>query len=54
MKRPLEKGMFVLCDEEGNVNQDFPRAFWTNTFTEKDEVTTVDILITYVRQIRHL
>ncbi|MBK9639953.1 MAG: SRPBCC domain-containing protein [Saprospiraceae bacterium] len=40
-------GLDAFCDEEGNVNQDFPRAFWTNTFTEKDEVTTVDILITY-------
>lgn len=40
-------GLDAFCDEEGNVNQDFPRAFWTNTFTGNDEVTTVDILITY-------
>lgn len=40
-------GLDAFCDEEGNVNQDFPRAFWTNTFSENDEVTTVDILIAY-------
>ncbi|MBK7881944.1 MAG: SRPBCC domain-containing protein [Saprospiraceae bacterium] len=40
-------GLDAFCDEEGKVNQDFPRSFWTNTFSEKDEVTTVNILIAY-------
>lgn len=40
-------GLDAFCDEDGNINTDFPRAHWTNRFTEKDEVTTVSIVIAY-------
>jgi uncharacterized glyoxalase superfamily protein PhnB/uncharacterized protein YndB with AHSA1/START domain len=40
-------GLDGFCDEEGNLNTEFPRSLWNNTFTEKDEVTTVDIVIKY-------
>jgi len=40
-------GLDAFCDEEGKINTDFPRAHWTNRFTEKEEVTTVNIVIAY-------
>ncbi len=40
-------GLDAFCDEDGNINTNFPRAHWTNRFTEKDEVTTVNIVIAY-------
>lgn len=40
-------GLDAFCDENGKINTDFPRAHWTNRFTENDEVTTVSIVIAY-------
>ncbi len=40
-------GLDAFCDEEGNVNQEFPRSLWNSTFHEKDGTTTVDIQIQY-------
>lgn len=37
----------AFCDETGKVNEDFPRSFWTNSFTENAETTTVNIVIEY-------
>ena len=35
----------AFCDEEGNINNEFPRSLWTNVFTEKGDTTTVEITI---------
>lgn len=40
-------GLDAFCDEEGNVNTDFPRSLWTVSFSEKEGTTTVDITISY-------
>ena len=40
-------GLDAFCDENGNVNEAFPNSLWTNTFTEKKNITTVNILIEY-------
>lgn len=37
----------AFCDEDGNINQDFPRMFWTNSFTEQQESTVVNIVVQY-------
>ena len=37
----------AFCDEDGNINEQFPRSFWTNTFNEDGDSTTVNILIAY-------
>jgi uncharacterized protein YndB with AHSA1/START domain len=37
----------AFCDEKGNINKDFPRAFWTNSFSGNKETTTVTIVIAY-------
>ena len=37
----------AFCDDEGNINQDFPRSLWANSFSENDQKTTVNIVITY-------
>ncbi|MCF8237807.1 MAG: SRPBCC domain-containing protein [Saprospiraceae bacterium] len=38
----------AFCDEQGTINADFPRAHWTNTFSEdRPGVTTVSIVIKY-------
>lgn len=46
---PLQtySGLDAFCDEDGKINTDFPRSFWTNTFSENKEKTTVDIVIAY-------
>lgn len=36
-----------FCDENGNVGENFPNSFWTNVFTENEELTTVNITIEY-------
>jgi uncharacterized protein YndB with AHSA1/START domain len=36
-----------FCDENGNVNQDWPKSTWHNSFSESGEHTTVDIEISY-------
>lgn len=40
-------GLDAFCDEEGNINTAFPRAHWTNRFSEKEDITTVSIVIAY-------
>lgn len=37
----------AFCDEHGNINQDFPRMFWSNSFTEQDDSTVVNIIVQY-------
>lgn len=37
----------AFCDENGLVGEEFPGAFWTNTFTSKGETSTVHIFIKY-------
>lgn len=37
----------AFCDEQGNINTSFPRAFWTNEFNENNHTTMVNITITY-------
>lgn len=36
-----------FCDENGNINTDFPSAFWTNEFIESYGSTTVHIEISF-------
>ncbi|TDO29110.1 SRPBCC domain-containing protein [Sediminibacterium goheungense] len=40
-------GLDAFCDEEGTINTDLPRAHWANRFTEQEDVTRVNIVITY-------
>jgi uncharacterized glyoxalase superfamily protein PhnB/uncharacterized protein YndB with AHSA1/START domain len=40
-------GLDAFCDENGKVNDKFPRSEWENRFTEEGETTTVHIRITY-------
>lgn len=37
----------AFCDEEGKINENFPRSMWNNSFSEKNDITTVDIIIEY-------
>ncbi|WP_018626539.1 SRPBCC family protein [Niabella aurantiaca] len=37
----------AFCDENGNGNNIKPRSFWTNIFTEKNGITTVNITLTH-------
>ncbi len=37
----------AFCDEEGNVNLEFPRSFWTNKFITEEASTMVEIQIKY-------
>lgn len=44
------KGFSVLdafCDEEGNINTDFPRSSWQNSFEELSGTTTVTCQISH-------
>lgn len=34
-------------DENGVINPDFQQNFWENTFTQKNDTVTVDMLLTY-------
>ena len=46
-------GLDAFCDEDGNVNKDFPRSLWNNVFSEEattttgTTTTTVNITIKY-------
>lgn len=40
-------GLDAFCDEEGNVNAEFPRSTWANVFSEGANTTTVSIKIAY-------
>lgn len=37
----------AFCDEDGNIDQAFPRSFWTNVFSETSDTTLVSIEIKY-------
>lgn len=37
----------AFCDAEGEINKDFARSTWTNTFTEANGTTTVSVVIQY-------
>jgi uncharacterized protein YndB with AHSA1/START domain len=37
----------AFCDENGNINKDFPRSTWVNEFTGSENSTTVNIEISY-------
>ncbi len=37
----------AFCDANGTKNSEFPRSLWSNTFKEINEITTVDITISY-------
>lgn len=39
------KWLDAFCDNEGNLNEEFPRSDWDVTFSEKDDLTLVDIVI---------
>lgn len=40
-------GLDGFCDEEGNINTEFPRSTWANVFSEGTNTTTVSIKIEY-------
>lgn len=40
-------GLDAFCDEEGNINTDFPRTLWENSFTEAEGSTMVNIIAKY-------
>ncbi len=41
-------GLDAFCNEEGDIDTDFPRSFWTNSFSSADtNKTTVEIVIKY-------
>jgi uncharacterized protein YndB with AHSA1/START domain len=37
----------AFCDENGNINTEFARSLWTNTFSEAENTTTVSVSIQY-------
>jgi len=39
----------AFCDENGNVTNQFPRSFWTNSFTKDGDQTLVTIVIKHDR-----
>jgi len=40
-------GLDAFCDENENINEDFPRSLWHNEFKGKGEITEVNIKVTY-------
>ncbi|HVU53627.1 MAG TPA: SRPBCC domain-containing protein [Puia sp.] len=40
-------GLDAFCDENGKVNEDFPRSLWNNVFAAGAATTTVNITIKY-------
>ena len=40
-------GLDAFCDENGNNNTEMPRTLWTNTFSETNGTTTVNIVAVY-------
>jgi uncharacterized protein YndB with AHSA1/START domain len=40
-------GLDAFCDENGTINTAFPRMLWNNVFSEKGDLTVVDVTITY-------
>lgn len=43
------KALDAFCDENGNVNKDFARMHWTNTFNANNGSTVVHIVIDFDR-----
>lgn len=41
------KGLDAFCDEKGIINENFPRTTWTNTFSEENGTTKVNIHAQY-------
>lgn len=39
-----------FCDENGNINTEWPQSIWHNSFTSNGESTVVSIVITYPSQ----
>ena len=37
----------AFCDQDGNVNDSFPRSNWQNDFAQTGDTTTVDITVSY-------
>jgi len=37
----------AFCDEQGKINEDFPRSQWNNTFRSENGNTIVSIIITH-------
>ena len=40
-------GLDAFCDETGNINMNFPRTLWSNTFSANTHTTTVNIVAEY-------
>jgi PhnB protein len=40
-------GLDAFCDENGVINDEFPRTNWENTFSENNGTTSVNIVATY-------
>lgn len=40
-------GLDAFCDEEGNINQEFPRSLWFVSFNENPGFTMVNIEVAY-------
>ncbi len=41
-------GLDAFCDEKGNINTEFPRTVWNNSFVEtSNDITTVNIVAQY-------
>jgi uncharacterized protein YndB with AHSA1/START domain len=40
-------GLDAFCDENGVINEEFPRTEWNNTFESSGEKTTVNIVAVY-------
>ena len=37
----------AFCDENGNINTDFRRSLWNNSFSGQGDTTTVNVVIQY-------
>lgn len=40
-------GQDAFCDETGAINANFPRMTWNNTFSEANDSTKVDVLVSF-------
>lgn len=45
----MYRGLDAFCDENGNINEAFPRTEWTVTFEQKGNRTTVNIVARYTK-----
>lgn len=44
------EGLDAFCDEQGNINEDFPSMYWKCDFTAQGNQTKVDIEITFTSE----